>query len=361
MNLVSLLIGIGLSSLLIAASAEWFCIAKQAFRSHQSQIQAFDAVERGMMNFVRDIQSGGYRGTRSADPGFPINKLYSDVNPDYDYFREDRTVFGFIAKPGECYRKMPLSACQRVKENTPVLIVYHVAQKMNPLVLAMKNASAPLVLPADHGIHTNALVLITDAHQGDLWIANRIQNALVFHEHILKKNQSPSFSKAYSTEAEVVELQTVAYYLARPERFQEQNFQVRNFQQQNFQEQNAHHMHQNNFALFRDDFLQNAQELIPGVSHVEFEYGLQNPANKEIEYHKPEAMSEKDWAGVLVVRIHLGLEDAKIHHKIWTFDIALRNGIRPYFGFNLVDPVILDWDPYGNPKLADSSGHRKFF
>ncbi len=344
MNIISILMGLALSALLIASAMQGVMIAKKTFQAHRSQMHFLDTGQSAIRYFMRDVQAGGYRGCRSADPSFPLTKHYSDWNKAFGYFRQDRVVFGFIASPGTCYRKIPISACKRIKENSPVLIIYQVAQKINPLIQSMKKADDPLVLPMHHGIHNGALVLISDAYQGDMFIANRVQGPILFHEKILGFNNNGSLSKAYSTKAEVVELQTVAYYVGKPERFLHMNL-------------NQPISNKTSFALFRDDYLQNAQEIIAGVTHVEFEYALQKTAGGNIQYYKSEDILEEHWPLVSSLRIHLTMEN----QKSWSFEIALRNRIIPYFNLSAIDSHFMDFYSYGNAKHAYLSKNETFF
>lgn len=346
MNLISILIGLAISALLLASATQWLMLTKKTFQLHRNEVIFLDVNQNALQYFLRDIQAGGYRGRRSADPSFPLYRTYSQWNEDLDYFHFDRTVFGFLAHPGVCYKKMPVSACKRIKENSPVLIIYNVAQKINPLSKAMKHKDEPLTVPLNHGIHNHALVLISDGQQGDLFIATRLQDSTIFHDGILRVNQSSSLSKAYSEQAEVVELQTVAYYLGIPERFEKKKLNADN-----------HSDNKAIYALFRDDFLQKAQEIIAGVSHVDFEYALQSPMSAVIRYQKPDDIPEKDWGLVRGLRITLTLENA----KTCSFEIAIRNRVSSYFNIGFINPYLLAWDPYGNAKLAYLSKNQSFF
>lgn len=361
MNLISILMGIGVGAILMVSVTQWAFISKQTFQQHQNQMHFLDAGQTAIHYFLRDIQAAGYRGSRSMDISFPINKLYSDWNKEFDYFSDDKTVFGFFASPGACYRKMPHSACKRMKENSPVLIVYQVPQKINPLLTFMKRADEPLILKPQHGIRKGSMVLISDGYQGDLFIANRIQGSMVFHEKRIGLNKSECFSKAYRENAEVVELQTVAYYLGIPERFE--NVQYRNSNKNTSMNMNRNknkNMNKDNeihYSLFRDDFLQNAQEIITGVSHVEFEYALQNKEEGSISYYHSENIPDHQWPLVQSVRIHLTLEN----QQKWDFEVALRNRIFPDIHFGSIDAEFLACHTYGNTKHASSYKGKFFF
>jgi Tfp pilus assembly protein PilW len=333
MNLISILMGLGLSIILIASATQWVMIAKKTFQQYQQQALYLDIGQSALQYFLRDIHASGYRGPRSQDASFPLNKIVSEFSKDKAYLRFDRSVYGFFSSPGSCYKKMPEVSCKRVKENSPVLIIYNVAQKMNVMLQAAKSSEENLRLSPNHGIHQGALVLIADGYQGDLFIANLVQGSVIHHDKMLNVNQSANFSKVYSAAAEVVELQTVAYYLGTPERFQKNNPANR---------KNV------SYALFRDDFLQNAQEIMAGVSDVEFEYSLQDPESGEIRYQKAQYISERDWPLVRSLRVFLSMEDK----KNWAFEVAIRNRISPPINFGYANHRILAWNSHGNARHA---------
>lgn len=337
MNLISVLMGISIGALLLTSVTQWVMLSKKTFLMHRSQVHFLDAGQTVMQYLLRDIHRAGYRGCRSSDLSFPLNKGYSDWNKDFGYLSENQTVFGFFASPGVCYGKMPVTACKRIKENSAVLIVYHVAQRINPLLSAMKKTNDPLMLNAQHGIHKGALVLISDGYQGDFFIANRIQEGFIFHENRIGLNKSDALSKAYAKEAEVVELQTVAYYLGIPERFSKTDYL--NKHSKNIKPY---------FSLFRDDFLQSAQEIITGVRDVEFEYAIQIPSDGQLRYYKPEAISSENWPLVQAVRIHLELEGK----QTFSFEIALRNRLLTYSYVDFFNTYFLAGHTYGNAKHA---------
>jgi len=322
MSLINVLFGMLLGSLVVAGVTQWYVVAKKFFLL---QAKHFDSLEMGRVSFhylQRDLQSAGYRGCRTNDETFPVNHIYSPLNRKFQFFNFNQAVFGFIASPGACYGKMPDISCKRIKKNTPVLIIYNVPQKINRLVNDLKFAEDAISLPHNHGIHENSLVLINDCHHGDLFIANRVETTKIYHNKIINVNESDALSRGYvNKNAVVVELQTIAYYLGVPERYEKEHHKNLDIAQVNA-------------ALFRDDLLQQAQEIVSDVSDLMFEFGIKTSRDDKdkMSYRTLTQMREHDWPCVQLVRVTI----VDTNKQRWIYEISLRNRCSACSGVDLL-------------------------
>ena len=320
---MNLLFGIILSSLLVVAVSQWFMGVKKSFLNQRTQFSSFDLGRISHQYLMKDFHSGGYLGIRTNDASFSLNKLYSPFNENHRYFCFNRVIFGFLASPGACYGKLPETTCQRIKKNSPVLIIYNVPQKINQLTKPLEKKDEVLSLDSFHDIQKNSLVLVSDAHRGDLFVANRVEEHRVFHEFVLGINDQSHLSRLYGKDAEVVELQTVAYYLGVPERVDKLNLSKSFTKSPSKKHHNLSTVKDADFALFRDDLLHHAQEIVPEVSDFRIEIGVQLPASYNIQHQTLPQMKEADWPYVRSVRI--SIVDQKL--KCWNYEITLRNRI----------------------------------
>jgi len=297
--------GLLFSAVLMMGTLHGYQIAKTKLCLNKETAAFLDIGRTAFLYWTRDIQASGYRGCRTRDITFPIAALYSEYNRAYSYFRFDQPLFGFSATLANCYGKMPASACGRVREGTDVLIVYNVPQKMNRLARRLERPEELLETREPHHIQKDSLVLVSDCQQGDLFIANDVDSTQIRHDRILGTNKTNRLSKAYDQDAEVVELQTVAYYIGTPERFLEHNRMDMRPQ----------------FALFRDDFLHSAQEIISEVADLQVEYGLRGGTDSKRLYKKTNEMRAQDWPFVVSLRLTL-----IAHNKrLWKYEISPRN------------------------------------
>jgi len=297
MNLISILISLCLSAVITNGTLQWYLFTKQEWKKTELR-RKHGEIQKVIFQFIyQDLQAGGYRGLRSRDGSYPTYRQYCDYSADYRYFHFDRTVFGFIATPGNCFGKMPYTACERLEENTPVLIVYNVPYGLSRLTKSMSKREDPLVAENLRGIQENALVLISDHEQSDAFIATHIEGNVLSHQKILGKNKTAELSKRYPAYTEIMELQTVAYYLAVPERF-------KNHIKPNLNAEES-------YSLFRDDFLHPAQELVSGIKTLGFTYGLATSDSKtdsktKLQYFN--ANEIKQWEAVKSVGVEIVIE-----------------------------------------------------
>jgi Tfp pilus assembly protein PilW len=281
---------------------------------HRQQ-QVFRQIQTGSLALsylIRDIENAGYRGCRSRDNAFPFYRQDSEFHSAYAFLRFDRAVSGFFAKAGACYGKLPESSCKRLKRDSSVLILYNIAQPTYRLKKPLADTRSSIEVDRKIHIPKNALVLISDCKQADVFIANRLVKDQIFHEKILEVNRNEHLSKTYDQDAEVLELQTVAYYVGVPERFKKK-------------------VPPPYYSLFRDDFIHQAVEVVTHINALEILYGLYHPETGRFIYLSAEALKENDWTLVQSVKITLvSLDSVTQHKKTWKAEIILRNRIHPH-------------------------------
>ncbi len=246
--------------------------------------------ERTALQFlINDLYASGYRGARTRDSHFPLHPIYREEGP-YQYLRFDRAVSMFSALPGRCYGKLPLESCQAIQENSDVLIIYNIPTIITQLKHPMQDLNAVLNVKNSSPIRAKALVLISDNEAGDLFIASDVEGEKIFHE-LGAYNKTASFCKRYDVDAEIVELDTVAYYLK-------------------------------DNALIRDDILLRSEEILRGVKdfkvHLHFDKEKYPTVNS----------------------VHLRL--TSIHNQVWDYEIAIRNRYGIHRGVDIINLNIAD-------------------
>lgn len=284
-----------LGMVILVATLQWYHVLKISNFSEKNKKESLD-IARTVFQFIRqDVQSGGYCGCRTRDHNFPLRRNFSETAMPHKFLKRDRAVFGFQSTVGVCQQHMPEKFCGHVKENTDVLIVYNIPQKINKLKHAMANADEAILIQEGGRIRKNAMVLISDAEQGDFFIANDVKNEKIFHQ--LGENTTRLFSKCYAQGTEVTELQTVAYYLS-------------------------------DYSLFRSDIRQKAEEIVQGVVNFSIEYGVLG--SKGLQYYAAASIQPEQWGSVCMVRLKIETK-GEVHNgvvqKNHTFEyaFAIRN------------------------------------
>lgn len=312
MSLMNLLISISVSMLLMHCALQWWQIIKKTELGFQKKITELNT-SRTILQFMHlDFENAGYLGYRTHDEGFPINQIAQEENP-IQLPSDRRVVYGFKTTPGLCQLQgFSRQICERVKANSDFLVIYNVAQNITPLKQRMTSPLEALRTKEKSGIRAGSLVLIADLLQGDLFIANDVRNEWLFHQTTGGKNRTEALSKAYGEKAEVVELQTLCYYLGIPSRAQ--NAQI-----------------SRKSVLFREDLRHGPEEIAENVEKFEVEYGIFTRENG-VQYRKAQEISMEDWIFVVSVRLKITLSDLPDPLKETYYEFSIRK--RRNFNFN---------------------------
>ncbi len=332
---------LSLSAIILSGAIQWYQIMQTKIQQQKNVVQSLDDMHVTLQFMLRDIRNAGYRGCRSLDESFPLYSVYYHNELPYQFFRFDKALHAFKALPGTCFNQLPDDACKRMKHDSMVLILYNIPKKINILKKAMRDPTSDVLIEGKSEIWCNSLALITDCKQGDLFIATQIipgkeSDSIIQHENLALKNKSSAFSKAYNIDAEISELQTVAYYVGvskienktnnrsgvRQAEKSEKNEEIVKTEKTGFNNELKP-----SYALFRHDFIHHADEIVSDIVYLGIELGWLNPKTHSINYKDPELMDEEAWKTVKTVRITLHDK----YYRIWNYEIALRNGN----GFNI--------------------------
>jgi hypothetical protein len=273
------------------------------------------AVVRITAQFLgNDIQASGYWGCRTGDDNYPIYRL---IEPQYirknkrtiSYLPKDkRAVFGLRASAQNCLLAgMPESVCERVKDNSDLLAIYNVPQKIVPVEKEMLTPADPIHIKKNSGFIEQNLMLLSDARTAELFLATAVQYNQVSHDLRSTANLS-FFSKPYGTDAKLAVIHNYVYYIGQPQRLKKAK--------------------KNNYALYRYCFEKNkSQELVCGINDFKVEYALLS--QKGHPYFAAEKISQAEWHTVQSVRITIETEathEKDKHHEI-EFTIRNRPGL----------------------------------
>lgn len=296
----------------MGGAAQWFQLTKKTLIKAKQKESNLSHARLFVQHLRQDLKSSGYLGCRSGDDHFPINLLFIHYHPTFKYWRKTRQVYGFNTGMGYCLGRLPDSICEQVKENSELLVIYNIAQIPSLLKLAMKTPEDEIETENPHFIHKGSMVLISDCLQADIFIATEVTPTKLFHKQEVKSNISPSLSKAYLQDAEVVEIQTVVYYLEKTNNLSEKSY-----------------------SLFRKDLLHSAVEILKDIKDLQVQYGLPHYKlfepelnNQELHYKTVASISEEEWVFVRSLRLKIIFAN----HEEWSYEFPVGN--RRYFGFS---------------------------
>ncbi len=307
-SFISLCVGIslGLVLMLIALYNE-LCLKKTmlVFGSRLDRVEKTREIHQFLGD---DLRFSGYLGPRTRDQSFPV---YLQVDPStHPWVRSGRAVFGCESFE-RCAVPLGTQARARSKAHSPILIIYNIPQTPQRSAQAMQDPCAVIKLERPTLLRRGSVVLMSDSLSADFFIASAIQGQSLFHAQTPYTNRSDFLSKAYPKGAEVVELQTVAYYLGVPTR-------------------SKHDLE--TFSLYRDDLCHEAEEISEGIVAMRLEYAVLEPS-KGVRFLRADQFSEADWHWVCGLRVQIDFHQ----HPSWSYDFAIRNGPRAYRDFNPAD------------------------
>jgi hypothetical protein len=286
-------------------ATQWYQVSKKTLFNVQHKEKNLE-VARVLSQFLRiDLKNSGYKGCRSVDDHFALHYHFVGYGNPHYFWQKDKNVFGFVSTPGVCVAKMPNSVCARIKENSEILVIYNIVNHIAFLKQAMANTDSTIEVIHKNGIRKKSMVLIGDCLQADIFIANEVAHEKIFHEKTPSTNTSSHLSKSYGVEAELAELQTVAYYLGTPARSKTTN--------------------SISYSLYRDDLFHEAEEITDGIIDFKIEYGLLMP-NEAVQYRPVYAIQDTEWPLVQSLRLKVKLSD----NQNWSYEFAIGNRRRSY-------------------------------
>lgn len=299
--------------IILATLVPWYQALKKIWIATQAKAQALEIGHTALQYVRKDLKAAGYLGCRSFDNNFPIRKNFIYFGNQHPYFRTDRVIFGLQAE-GHCQAKLPATICQRLKKGSDLFILYNVAERFFDLQEDMKSAREPLYVDQEKPLPQGSLVLISDCQQGDLFVVNTVAKNRIFHEKGPTTNFTANLSKRYKKNTEVVELQTIAYYLGIPKR---------------------HTQHPQTYSLFRDNLSFNAEEVIEGITDLQIEYGIWDAVLGMV--YKPAAnIQDTQWKKVT----HICLKITTKTNHIWEYRLAIRNWQHTYSSVHNANGII---------------------
>jgi hypothetical protein len=298
-SLISLLISLSLGLFILEAVMSWHQVLKRSFVAAKLKREDLE-IGRTVFQFMsNDIKFSGYRGLRTLDENFPIKANFVPHKIPFRFYQYHIPVFGFRSVGRHCLEYLPLKSCKRIKENTDVIIVYNIPNQIDSLQYSMQTPLDVLETHSTKKRHQNAMFIISDAQSADLFVATEIEPGRIFHAGAVEGNLSNALSKAYQAGAEVIELETVMYYLGVSERSTKEKPLI---------------------VLFRDNLFQKAEELTEGIEELIIEYQIHEPT-MGMQYRRAEEMSDTLWPWVEGVRVTVLTE----REGRWDYEFSIRN------------------------------------
>jgi hypothetical protein len=315
-SLIQILMSLALSLVVLAGLFHWHYLLKIILIDSKDKREGLNTGRTVLQFMMNDLKYSGYLGCRSRDDNYPVRSHVASYESPYKFHRVNTAVVGFVATPAHCARRLPESACQRMKEGSDVLVIYNIPRHLTFLKYPLLNLEDDFIVDNAKSIRPLSLVLINDCYAADIFTVIKVNEGKISREKSPRLNESNLLSRAYAVGAEVVAVDSVAYYVGKTTR-QKENQVV--------------------LSLFRDDLFQEAEEIIEGVTTLKMEYVLTGD-DGHIHYQSSANIVEKDWPSVVGVRVTV-ITDKEVR---WIYEFSIRNRHHSYPRFSLAQYPFFD-------------------
>ncbi len=273
-SLLELMIVLGLSSLVLLASQEFFTHAQQRYLAQQAVLRAQENTQLALQILHNALQTAGEAGCLSSAQ-LPFTSQVRHLPIQLTLL----PVTGFFGHEGRWQPPLPYYLAHRPAINTDVVLIEHAGYARAHLTKAMTTVQDPIHIP-EQLFAAGDIVLIADCHRADLFKISAVQNEAKGQvlQHLSPENHSAALSHVYAVDAQVMHWQIEAYYLAQSTR-------------------------QAGLALYRQSILPDSPpiELVAGIEKWAVNYVvLQNNQAQRVN-----AASIQDWQHVKAVGLEI--------------------------------------------------------
>lgn len=309
LSIVELMVALTIGLILLAALTRLFAVSRSTYTLEEGLARIQESGRFAMEFLTQDIRMAGYIGCASATNTTVQNHLNNPTDYGVDFTstqylnghrytgsggRPSALSDWTPALPGTINGILYFSAGD-VEPNTDVLVIRHASETGIKLGAAMANTSAVLRIDANPGgLVDNDIVMVSDCSNADIFqitgpdtFGTGTNNLVHNTGASTPGNATTPLSKAYTGDAQVMQLITRVYYIGR--RGNSTN---------------------NPPALFRKELTtgaaMNTDELVEGIEALRFAYGEDTDATSDkIANIYRNASSVADWSRVTSVRVGL--------------------------------------------------------
>lgn len=211
LSLIELMIAITLGLILLTGVMQMFLSSRQVFSSQQA-ISRIQETGRLAMEFMgRDIRMAGYVGCMSRNPA-----AITDVAAQGTDFHKDYSI-GFQA-----FDELPTGTLSPEPEGE-ILVIRSATGQALPLVGPNTTTSISVRAPApvencSSGVCTGQAAVVSDCNKTRIFtptaVAGNESGTMLTLSHLAWSDSADSTQKAFGTDAEVMGMKTLVYYVA---------------------------------------------------------------------------------------------------------------------------------------------------
>jgi len=217
MTLVEILVALALSMILLTGVLEIMLSSKQAFRIQDGLSRLQENARFAMQFLSEDLRMAGYSGCSSALVPNNIVDLDGDGTADdeYDFTLDGLEGYEYSSLPVTLTATDSLIAAEVTPDTDVVVIMYGSTDESLNLEGNLQADNAMIQITRTDMFTAGDILLISDCSDADLFSATNVSNGAnrTTIAHASNNNVDNRLSKAYGTDATVMSLVKVAYYV----------------------------------------------------------------------------------------------------------------------------------------------------
>ena len=244
-SLIELILAMLLGNMVVVLAMQSYNFIQHAIIQIEARLDVLKKFDLAVFYLQQDIQAAGYRGARSCDP----------ILLDLNYGKSSKQLFNTepvlaieVLNTGIHQRSLPAKITKKVLQqkipyNAEILVLNDVPKASYSLAINMADPCDALQIARDPTLFAGETMAITSTTAIERFIASSIVNGRYIY-HQLPVNKQSCFYQTYPENTEIVALQQIAYYLAKPD------------------------LAADTYTLYRDDLVNTAQSIIDGVEDL---------------------------------------------------------------------------------------------
>lgn len=295
-SLVELMIAVVLALLLMAGVFSVYLSTKTTYRFQRGVSEIQENGRFANYFLTKEVRNAGYAGCpnlKSITPRMNVDFSTIGVTPAFTVSLDDaisgHELTGEIPAPGWTAPFLPASGT--VLDDTDVFTIQFAAECGAVLTanMATDNANIQVIAPNTCNFQANDILLISDCIAADVFAATSVSSGTGQQTiaHSNAGNTTASLSKVYGPNAELLQLQSMTYFLANS------NGQPSLWRRLNHRATGAN----------------NPEMLVSGVESMQLQYGVDTDNDRTVEQYQT-ANAVTDWGAVVTARIALLMRSA---------------------------------------------------
>ena len=217
MTLVEILVALALSMILLAGVLEIMLTSKQAFRIQDGLSRLQENARFAVQFLSEELRMAGYSGCSSALVPNNIVDLDGDGVADsaYDFTLDGLEGYEYTSLPIALTATEDLTPAEVTPDTDVVVIMYGSTNESLNLVGNLQADNANIQITQTDMFIAGDILFISDCSTADIFSATNVSNGAnrTTIAHANNNNLDNKLSKAYGTDATIMSLVKVAYYV----------------------------------------------------------------------------------------------------------------------------------------------------